>query len=216
MFGKVIRSVLFLLIGSIGFWGMAGFAANAQAPGFFPAYYEVYNVASDDVLNIRADSDSGAPIIGSLAYNASPVEVLKTEGNWGYVALNEGMGWVYMKFLRPVTLPTVGQSNIPVGLSCGGTEPFWGFSLAENSIQLSDMNEGEQAFNIVTAKNYQGRGGWDGFIIASGQQSMMTAVLSTDAQCSDGMSDLDFGWRVDMLITDAGGTNGKTGCCSMR
>ncbi|HHB82498.1 MAG TPA: hypothetical protein ENK61_03395, partial [Devosia sp.] len=61
MFGKVIRSVLFLLIGSTGFWGMAGFAANAQVPGFFPAYYEVYNVASDDVLNIRADSDSGAP-----------------------------------------------------------------------------------------------------------------------------------------------------------
>ena len=41
----------------------------------FPAAYAVTGVASNDVLNIRARPDAGSAIIGSLAPDATGVEV---------------------------------------------------------------------------------------------------------------------------------------------
>ncbi len=213
---RKFKLMLVLLFGSTALWGVSGFAANAQISGVSPSYFEVSGVAANDVLNIRQRPDANSEIVGSFTPGEKLVEVVLRNGNWGYVMTGEQMGWVSTKFLTPIEVPRIGQSSIPVGLKCLGNEPFWDITLDENSVSLSNMGEEDQAFNIVTAGGYLARGGWDGFIVASGQQSMMTVVLSTGVQCSDGMSDRDYGWRADMLITDNSGTQGKTGCCTLQ
>ncbi len=209
-----IKIIAVLLVSSMVAWMTFGSAANAQLSGIYPVYYRVHNVASNDVLNARADSDSGAPIIGSLAYNASPVEVIKQEHNWGYVAMGEQMGWVSMKFLTQIVPPVVGQSQIPVGLSCGGTEPFWGFRLGQSEVNYSHMDEGDLTFSIDTAKGFAGFAGRDGFVQAGGTLSLFTAIFNT-GQCSDGMSDIDYGWRVDVVLNGASSVTGFSGCCRL-
>ncbi len=214
MIGQIRLKLAFVLCFS-GLLSLNVSGVLAQVSGFFPSYFEVSGVAQDDVLNIRARPDASSAIVGSFAPGARPVEVLLRSQGWGYVSSGEGMGWVSMRFLEPVELPRIGESGLPVGLNCAGTEPFWGFELGESEVRLSGMNEGESVYGIRSAKNFDGRIGWDGFIVASNSNSIMNVVFSTGAQCSDGMSEKDFAWRVDMLITDINGTSGKTGCCSM-
>jgi uncharacterized membrane protein len=174
----------------------------------------VHNVASNDVLNIRADSDSGAAVIGSFSPYAQPIEVLEREHNWGYVALGERMGWVSMNFLTQIDLPKVGRSQLPVDLSCGGTEPFWGFHLGQSSVDFSFMGEDDITLKIGTAAGFSGFAGNNGFVQAGGTQSLFTAMFNA-SQCSDGMSDLDYGWQVDVVLNGEHGPQGYSGCCRM-
>lgn len=209
-----IRVFTILFVSSMASWAVFGSVANAQSPDIYPIYYQVHNVASNDVLNARADSDSGAPIVGSLAHNASPVEIIKQEHNWGYVAVGEQMGWVSMKFLTQIVPPVVGQSQIPVGLSCGGTEPFWGFQLGQTEVNYSHMDDGDATFSIDTAKGFAGFAGRDGFVQAGGTLSLFTGIF-TAGQCSDGMSDIDYGWRVNVVLNGTSSTTGFSGCCRL-
>ena len=205
---------------SIGFASILGClvasitAVSAQEQGFYPTYYRVSDVAANDVLNIRANPDFSAEILGNFAPDAEPVEVLIRHEGWGYVALGERMGWVSMKFLTNIEVPRVGNGPIPVGLSCGGTEPFWGFQVEAKQVNYSQMGMDAQNFSIVATDHFSGFAGQDGFIQASGAQSMFTAIINT-SQCSDGMSDVDYGWRVDVVLTGVSETVGYSGCCRL-
>lgn len=67
--------------------------ASAAAATFdaWPALYDVSGVASDDVLNIRAEPSADAPIIGTLAHDATNVEIIRDgENGWGLVNTDEG------------------------------------------------------------------------------------------------------------------------------
>lgn len=104
---------------------MAGAAAAAE-----PGYFRVTGVKAGDVLNIRAEPKPAAEAVGELAPGAGPVEILEVEtsggSEWGRMVAGDTNGWVAMRFLEPVELETVGDTSIPDGLSCGGSEPFWG------------------------------------------------------------------------------------------
>ncbi len=215
---KQIKVIVLFIVSSMVSWVFSGSLATAQSGGgrfdFYPEYYRVHNVASNDVLNIRADSDSGAPIVGSFSPHAQPIEVLRREHNWGYVATGEQMGWVSMNFLTQIDLPKVGQSQLPVGLSCGGNEPFWGFRLGQSRVDFSFMGENDVSFKIDTAGGFAGYAGNNGFVQAGGTLSLFTAIFNAN-QCSDGMSDLDYGWQVDVVWNGEQGTQGYSGCCRM-
>lgn len=76
--------------------------ASAAAATFdaWPALYDVSGVASDDVLNIRAEPSADAPIIGTLAHDATNVEIIRDgENGWGLVNTDEGTGWVSFAYL---------------------------------------------------------------------------------------------------------------------
>ncbi len=189
-------------------------AGSAQPYNLEPGYYAVSGVSADDVLNIRAEPDASAQIVGSFAPDAAPVEVLLEQDGWGYVSSGEGMGWTSMAFLKPVEVPRIGQSAIPDGMTCGGTEPFWGAEISESGISFASMDSAEEEFGFIAAENFGGAGPLRNLLIGGNAILTVTAVVSSEI-CSDGMSDRDYPRRIDMVFNGEGGPFGYAGCCSM-
>jgi hypothetical protein len=80
------------------FFMLFGTLASAQS---LPERYMVADVASDDVLNVRAEPAASSEIIGKLGPDTLNVEVLRTLDGWGYVGAGERSSWVSMRFLAP-------------------------------------------------------------------------------------------------------------------
>jgi len=173
-----------------------------------PGFYAVTGVAAGDVLNIRTEADSSAPVVDSLAPGAQPVEVLETVtkggGEWGRVLAGDGNGWVSMRFLEPVEVKVLAGTDIPEGLSCGGTEPFWGLRITSaGGLVFAPMEGPETALPIEKATNAIGRNTRFAVLASSGDTSAR-ALLARFETCTDGMSDRDFGWRIDLLLEKPG------------
>ncbi len=200
------------ILGAVTFFFLAAFAALAQENVTQPAYYRVTGVASNDVLNVRQSANAAAPIIGSLAPNAFPVEVITAKDGWGYVAAQEGMGWVSLHFLQQISFARFAATNLPEGLTCGGTEPFWGLVMAGDKITYSALDQGKTDYLLVASGVSQNRGGATSFVIGQNNGKPLTGIVSNQI-CSDGMSDIDYARRIDLLISGAGGTSGYSGCC---
>ncbi|MHA1522785.1 MAG: SH3 domain-containing protein [Alphaproteobacteria bacterium] len=179
-----------------------------------PTYFQVAGVAGDDVLNVRGAPRASSPIVGELAPNAWPVEVLKTKNGWAYVAAGEGMGWASMRFLAEISLPRIGQTTLPEGLVCGGTEPFWGAALSAEKILYNTIDGPNQDYLVTQTGQVQNRGGMTSFVLGQGTAKRFTAIISNQI-CSDGMSDRDYPRRIDLLLSGSGGALGFSGCCHM-
>ena len=69
----------------------------------WPALYDVVGVASDDVLNIRAEPSSGSEIIGTLSHDAEGIEVIRPDEGfeWGLVNVGERTGWISLTYAVP-------------------------------------------------------------------------------------------------------------------
>ena len=187
-----------------------------RGPGsdMVPSYFRVFDVGASGSLKIRSEPVAGGMVIGEYALDAGPVEILKIVDGWGYVIAGEGNGWVNMSHLLEIPVPRVGRSQLPEGLVCIGNEPFWNIEISAETIAYSRLDEVDQDFSIIEAGGYDGRAGADGFVQASGVDSILYALVSA-RQCSDGMSDRNYGWWVNLLRTSASGTNAVTGCCSI-
>ena len=62
----------------------------------------VINVAQDDVLNMRAQPNANAPIVGTLAPNTGNIHVTAQSAetqDWIYVAADGMEGWVNANYL---------------------------------------------------------------------------------------------------------------------
>lgn len=181
-------------------------------------YYRVIGVAANDVLNIRAEPSGRAGIVGSLAPDARPVEVLEitpsSEGAWGRVLIEDTNGWVSMRFLDSFEPAVLVGTLVPDGLRCFGTEPFWGLDLGNGQANFSATDIDNQSLPLTAGIPAVGRNHRITFIARSGQ-IRLTAVLGRNETCSDGMSDRDFGWRVDLVTEGIGGSPvaAYEGCC---
>jgi len=200
------------ILGAVTFFFLAAFAALAQENITQPAYYRVAGVAGNDVLNVRQSANAAAPIVGSLAPNAFPVEVIKSNNGWGYVATSEGMGWVSLHFLQQISFARFAATNLPEGLTCGGTEPFWGLVMASDKIIYSALDQAAKTYFLVESGQMQNNGGATSFVIGQNNGAPLTGIVSNQL-CSDGMSDIDYARRIDLLISGPGGTSGYSGCC---
>ena len=180
-----------------------------------PALYNVAGVASNDRLNIRTAPDAGSDIVGTLAFNRTNVEVIRTDGTgrWGQVNHAEATGWVSMRYLR--RLPGQTDRTLPRPAACFGTEPFWSLDLDPRNGRFHAMGETPQPLTDrggAASSNLIGR-----FAVGltGPAGSHYTAVIRR-AACNDGMSDRAFGLDVDLLITGAGPARLYSGCCSLR
>ena len=185
------------------------FAAVAEN---FPAFYDVVDVASDDVLNIRAEPNAGAPVIGALGPNEQGIEVvsLSTDGRWARLNSGESSGWVSVRYLARSAANTDG---VPLAFSCYGTEPFWSFSRNGGTLTYTMMGETEMSLGIDTTlsnANLINRFA----LLASGSGATMTAIVKSQS-CNDGMSDREFGLSVDLIHSVGGQTAFYSGCCSL-
>lgn len=178
-----------------------------------PTYHKVSGVAAGDVLNIRAQPGGGAEIIGSFAPETMPVEVIATRENWAYVVSGEQMGWVSRSYLAPLDVATVPGTPVPLQSRCFGTEPFWGFTFtADGKIAFESLNEPEATLPIVASDRFVARPNRF-YAVAGNEEQKMTVFLSTGTLCSDGMSDRDYGWSVELLRENSGDRSAYLGCC---
>ena len=193
---------------------LAGPGALAE-PLDFPAVYRVVGVASDDVLNVRAAPKPGAAILAELDHDEARVEVLGTgpAERWARVSTREGTGYAAMRFLerRAGQDPTV----LPKPLFCGGTEPFWGLNLGpRGNAALTDPDTPRRVYRLVWSGAGAARPGEELGATFAGTKGRITAVLQREF-CTDGMSDREFGLKVDAVVSDDGETFMLTGCCSL-
>ncbi|WP_088622884.1 SH3 domain-containing protein [Oceanicola sp. 22II-s10i] len=193
----------------------AGPAAATQDA--YPALYNVRGVASNDVLNVRAEPTASAPIVGSLAFDQMDVEVLELAPgvNWGLVNTQEGTGWVSLAYM----LRQPGQyfGAFPEVARCSGTEPFWGLSSDGIGYVLSGPDMPDTAFSETWRGSSIGRRDRHAMTLQSADPALSegTAVIAY-AECSDGMSDRQYGLTVDLLLRGTAGVTYYTGCCTLQ
>lgn len=195
-----------LLAAVLACWG----ALAAAEP--FPALYDVIDVEANDVLNIRQAPTAKAPIIGAFAPDAAGIEVIALDETrrWARVRAGERMGWAFARFLLPV--PQQGE-GFGQGLTCYGTEPFWELSyLPFAASSLSFLGGAVDSFDLPFPRRAEGRPDVYG-LSGPGGGADLFGVLRRGL-CSDGMSDLEFGLSLD-LILHAQDDLVFSGCCSI-
>lgn len=175
----------------------------------YPAPHDVTGVAADDVLNIRALPDAGSAVIGTLAPDATGVEVLYETEGWGLVNTGEGNGFVAMRFLSRAEGPDWNALETP--LTCLGTEPFWSLRIdpAKGETRLQTPVDEAPRIAPITAS-------WPA--LPWSQTAALTlpegiAVLAP-AACSDGMSDQAYGIAADLFLTGPDPAR-LSGCCRL-
>ncbi|MCI2400107.1 peptide-binding protein [Aliiroseovarius subalbicans] len=177
-----------------------------------PALYDVTGVASDDVLNIRQSPAASSDLVGSLAPNAIGVEVIRLSdtGSWGLVNTQEWAGWVSMRFMARHP----DQGLFPMPATCFGTEPFWSMTLPKAGPVAFKSAAGENySFQTKTTMTANGMP-YRYSVVADGSDGTMHSVISRSA-CNDGMSDMEFGLTIDVILRAAAGYTHYSGCCSL-
>jgi uncharacterized membrane protein len=192
--------------------------AAPAAAADLPALYDAQGAVGGPALDLRAEPDAAAEILGSLPADARGIEVvaLSEDGAWGLVGQGEGGGWLAMEGLsrQPDQSPWW-QLRAP--LRCLGTEPFWSLSISAAA--------GSGTFNTPEppALDLQTQSVWPGSdwmrtagVTLSGGDATATLVL-TGGACSDGMSDRTYGIAATLLLSGGpiGGDTPLTGCCTL-
>jgi len=190
------------------FWAFA-VSASAQET---PALYDVVGVRSDDVLNVRAGPGARHPIVGTLAYNQTGVEVLRAENGWGLINIGEVTGWASLRFLQFDEDGTIG--NTPA-LGCFGTEPFWGLEIRQG--QTADLRTPDsldtERFGVGLFQRAWGP--LEKYVLRGTDGSREISVVVARTYCDDGMSDREYGFDATVIMS---GPEGRvlSGCCSLR
>lgn len=180
----------------------------------WPATYSVIDVSADDVLNVREGPDATSPIIGTLAHDATGVEVIRPNEaeTWGLVNVGERAGWVSLRFLARDPGQWYG-APFPI-TACFGTEPFW--NLATGETWRLSTPEGE----ALTAQAAPLRGSImhrERHVALSRAADGRPVALVTVAQaCNDGMSDRDYGIGASFLVGEGDAAQMFSGCCTLQ
>jgi uncharacterized membrane protein len=188
---------------------LAAGPAAATQEYLLPSLFDVQGVTGNDVLNIRQEPNASAPILGSLAPDATHVEVVEETQGWGRINFGEASGWVAMRFLAPRT-ETWAVGELPPSFACFGTEPFWSVRQGKDGLQLDGPD--------LKAPPRPVRSVLDNGIFRDPMRAVVAGnmtVVATPQLCSDGMSDRLFGLRASVILQ---GDNPRllTGCCSVQ
>jgi uncharacterized membrane protein len=199
-------------------------AAPARASAGSPAFFRVQGVASDDVLNIRSNPDSGSRLLGTIPAGASAVEgigapTVAGSARWQRVRHGGTIGWVNARFLSPDDAAGNGASPaaatpasraLLATLICFGTEPFWAIRFgADGSASFEAMGE-VPAPSSVTQLRESASGDLESFdLLDAGRSVSLHAALRKTGRCSDGMSDLLHAYE----FAGVGTPGALYGCC---
>lgn len=201
----------FLLAGLLAALPLTGVAQER-----LPNLYDVTVVETWDTLNVREAPDGKAKVIGTLASNATGVELVGRDstGKWGRVNLGEGSGWVALRFLKPQA-SVWKPASLPLSLSCSGTEPFWSLETDEGALSFTEPDQPDRRLSLRTVMDRGIEGDPMRGMIAGDDKGRLTAVMQP-RQCSDGMSDRRFALAVTVILDGQDMPSRMlTGCCSI-
>jgi uncharacterized membrane protein len=195
-------------------------AAPAPASASSPAFFRVQGVASDDVLNIRSNPDSGSLLLGTISAGASSVEgigapIVAGSARWQRVRHGGTIGWVNARFLLPDDAAGHGGAT-PVSpallapLICFGNEPFWAIRFgADGSARYEAMGEAPSPSSVAQLRA-NASGDLESFDLRNADGSVyLRAAMRKTGRCSDGMSDLLHAYE----FASVGTPGAHYGCC---
>lgn len=203
----------------VGLMLLSGISEPLQAESDMakaPEPHIVSGLVPGDVLNVRASADATSDDLGDLDEHAGIIDVMEHDGTgkWARILWEGQDAWVAARYLTPATRATVPGTEIPIGLHCGGTEPFWSVSI--NTIDtleldINGMISGQRLTlqQGLTSANYPS---YPAALIA-GTDDMSLSLVVRPGRCSDGMSDLTYGWHGDLLLTRPEQPFLMSGCC---
>lgn len=199
----MLRSFLLCL------FALVALPASAQD---FPGLFHVTGVASNDVLNIRAEPSAQSAIVGALSYTQTGVEVvgLSQDRRWGLVQNGDGAGWVSMRFMTRSNNASWQQGE--VAMTCRGTEPFWSLNLFFPTNRAEFLGP-DDSFEIRTTAPFM-QTTYHPLTLATfvnGAREGM--IVIRQGVCSDGMSDQVFGLETQIYWQNE--PTGLSGCCSL-
>lgn len=187
---------------------VAAFPIGAQD---YPALHDVVDVASDDVLNVRAGPSANTDILAAFSHNSTNIEVLYTNetGRWGRVNAGDQAGWTSMRYLARV--PGQNPSLFPNRLWCAGTEPFWSMRLQDAVFTYAapDTPQTDEPVDWTGQSSNIGAA-------AYGFSTPSTTGTVARGSCSDGMSDRDYGFILHAVRFGYDGPGMLSGCCTLQ
>lgn len=199
----MFRTVLALTLALAG-------PALATQEYILPTLFDVTGVVSDDVLNIRAEPNAKAAIIGSLGPDATRIEVVEERQGWAQVNTGEGSGWVsarYLAYRTDVWQP----GELPLAFRCLGTEPFWDAKVEGGDLVLRSPEDQAGDRRPV-------QGVLDTGIFRDPSRVVVARDMTLFARpqiCSDGMSDRMFGLAAT-LVLHGEQPSMLSGCCTIQ
>ncbi len=181
-----------------------------------PSYWRVTGVASDDTLNVRAEPSASSADIGDLPHDATGIELIDTDasGDWGRIVWEEANGWIATRFLAEDPQPAIAHTELPQGLLCGGTEPFWSLRLSGGGGSYSAADGAPLTLTMTGALTPQAQGPFPA-VLSHGGETAATVSIIEPMLCSDGMSDRTYPWRILFLLSTADGQQLLSGCCQL-
>ncbi len=185
--------------------------ASPAVAQVLPARFQVVNVALDDTLNIRAQPNAGAEIIGELDPVETGIEVIRisNDGGWGRVAMGEVSGWVSMRFLEHMEEPPTEGIRRP--MRCVGSEPDWILQFEPDAVYFSTLDVGPLSLDVVR----EAMAGPDGMAVLKSEGNTLFTVMIARGFCSDGMSDREYGFRNMIFVESPGENILESGCCTL-
>nr|TFG55065.1 MAG: hypothetical protein E4H34_01230 [Hyphomicrobiales bacterium] len=167
----------------------------------------VINVASNDVLNMRAEPDANAAIVGTLPPNTGNIHVAAQSaetGDWIYIEANELEGWVNANYLAYAN----SYAPLPIRLHCSGTEPFWGIALSYSRADV-DFAYSDEDFRTGFHPPISPANRTNIWLRTRFDLESDFLLLQADA-CSDGMSEQVYAYSLMAKL------NGNLigGCCN--
>lgn len=142
-------------------------ATSVPVPPYSGAYM-VVNVASDDVLNVRASAGVSHPIVGAIPHNGTGVQVTGAGEQvggalWAPIQYKEITGWVNSNYLAPQAYTVVNVASddvLNVRANAGVAHPIVG-AIPPHGMGVQVTGAGEQVAGSLWAPiNYKGITGW--------------------------------------------------------
>lgn len=97
------------------------------------------------------------------------------------------------------------------GLSCKGTEPFWGIEVSQSKISYYDPVVDKKKIYKITHKLTPVGASTDWGVIVKSKQLAIATIRPS--KCSDGMSEHNYPYEVTFLLNDS---TVLMGCCEKK
>lgn len=184
--------------------------------------FKVIGVRGGDTLNIRERVDdpnriSGTPIRGRIPAGANGVAgtgatMQVGSSRWYEVSYGGTRGWVNGRFLVPTNRKI--DHELQSALFCSGTEPFWSVKIGESEAELTEPAAPPKRYSVAAREPLDGRKDALAVRLVSDSAPEISALIQHKEWCSDGMSDLQYGFEAQVLGLDDS-AKPRRGCCSL-